>query len=100
MIKDEICLGAYGFYEAIDFTPARVAAGEPPALIAAVMAHHHGMSLLALGHAVLSDVDGGSVTGSFGQPRKSRPAGPRPGSGVRPSAFGGRALAAPVRPGL
>ncbi|MBI4566244.1 MAG: cyclic beta 1-2 glucan synthetase [Planctomycetes bacterium] len=46
-------LGPYGFYEAIDFTPARVTAGGREAIVRAFMAHHHGMSMLALGQAVL-----------------------------------------------
>ncbi len=45
-------LGPYGFYEAVDYTPARVPAGEGKALVRTFMAHHHGMSLLALGQAV------------------------------------------------
>ena len=52
-MAEEACLGPYGFYEAIDFTPARVAEGERAAVVRAFMAHHHGMSLLALGQAVL-----------------------------------------------
>lgn len=49
----EDCVGRYGFYEAIDFTPARLPEGQPREIIQAFMAHHQGMSLLALGHAVL-----------------------------------------------
>ncbi|MBI5528971.1 MAG: cyclic beta 1-2 glucan synthetase, partial [Deltaproteobacteria bacterium] len=49
----EAYLGQYGFYEAIDFTPARVDAGKGEAVVRAFMAHHQGMSLLALGQAVL-----------------------------------------------
>lgn len=39
--------GAYGFYEAIDFTPSRVPRGNAAAPIKSFMAHHQGMSLLA-----------------------------------------------------
>jgi cellobiose phosphorylase len=46
-------LGPYGFYEAVDFTPPRVETGERATVVHAFMAHHHGMSLLALGQAVL-----------------------------------------------
>lgn len=46
----------YGFYEAIDFTPERVPSGEPFALVRSYMAHHHGMSLAALGNALCSDM--------------------------------------------
>jgi cyclic beta-1,2-glucan glucanotransferase len=41
-------LGRYGFYEAIDYTPSRMARGKRPAVVRAFMAHHQGMSLVAL----------------------------------------------------
>ena len=44
----EGCDGAYGFREAVDYTPARVPPNETRALIRSYMAHHQGMSLLAL----------------------------------------------------
>ena len=47
-------LGAYGFYEAIDYTPARLPAGTTHVTIRSFMAHHQGMTLLALVH-VLGD---------------------------------------------
>ena len=40
--------GVYGFYEAIDYTPSRLAPGESSATVRSFMAHHQGMSLLAL----------------------------------------------------
>ncbi|WP_416224001.1 GH36-type glycosyl hydrolase domain-containing protein [Thiohalophilus sp.] len=46
-------LGAYGFYEAIDYTPSRVPRGKPHAVVQAFMAHHQGMSLLAYAHVLL-----------------------------------------------
>ncbi len=42
--------GAYGFYEAVDYTPARVPPGQSSATIRSFMVHHQGMSLLALGY--------------------------------------------------
>jgi cyclic beta-1,2-glucan synthetase len=48
--------GQYGFYEAIDYTPSRVPAGADHAVVLAYMAHHQGMTLLAL--ANLLDVRG------------------------------------------
>ncbi len=42
--------GAYGFYEAIDFTPSRISGGQSSAIIRSYMAHHHGMSFLALSY--------------------------------------------------
>ena len=40
--------GAYGFYEAVDYTPGRMPPGEASVTIQSFMAHHQGMSLLAL----------------------------------------------------
>ncbi|MES2788894.1 MAG: glucoamylase family protein [Planctomycetota bacterium] len=47
-------LGEYGFYDAIDFTPARSGPTNEPVICKTYMAHHSGMSLLAL-DAVLMD---------------------------------------------
>ena len=41
-------LGAYGWYEAIDYTRQRLPAGLTHAVIKAYMAHHQGMSILGL----------------------------------------------------
>ncbi|MDR3460465.1 MAG: glucoamylase family protein [Verrucomicrobiae bacterium] len=41
-------MGAYGFHEAVDYTPARLPPDETSATIRSFMAHHQGMSLLAL----------------------------------------------------
>jgi len=49
-------VGRYGFYEAVDFTPERVAAGARFSVVRSYMAHHHGMSLAALGNALFSDM--------------------------------------------
>ncbi len=40
--------GAYGFHEAVDYTPVRLPPDETSATIKSFMAHHQGMSLLAL----------------------------------------------------
>ncbi len=40
--------GAYGFYEAVDYTPTRLPPDETSAIVRSFMAHHQGMSLLAL----------------------------------------------------
>ena len=40
--------GAYGFYEALDYTRSRVPEGKPVAVVSAYMAHHQGMTLVAL----------------------------------------------------
>src|SRR5690606_20883661 len=41
-------LGPMGFYDAIDYTPARLPPGQNRKVVRTWMAHHHGMSLLAL----------------------------------------------------
>ncbi|HAE38351.1 MAG TPA: cyclic beta 1-2 glucan synthetase, partial [Candidatus Riflebacteria bacterium] len=45
--------GKYGFFEAIDYTPARQTRGQSGAVISSFMAHHQGMSLLALAYKLL-----------------------------------------------
>jgi len=45
--------GRYGMYEAVDYTPARLPVGQDSALVRSFMAHHQGMSLLALDFALL-----------------------------------------------
>jgi cyclic beta-1,2-glucan synthetase len=46
--------GEYGYYEALDFTAARIPQGKSVAVVRAYMAHHQGMSLVALDN-VLQD---------------------------------------------
>ncbi len=46
--------GAYGFYEAVDFTPSRIPEGQRRAVVRAFMAHHQGMTIVAIAN-VLSD---------------------------------------------
>jgi cyclic beta-1,2-glucan synthetase len=41
-------MGSYGLYEAIDFTPNRVAEGESCSIVRSYMSHHQGMILAAL----------------------------------------------------
>jgi cyclic beta-1,2-glucan synthetase len=46
-------VGAYGYYEAIDFTPSRVGRGNTRAIVRSFMAHHQGMGLLGFAFALL-----------------------------------------------
>ncbi len=46
------CSGAYGLYEAVDFTPSRVPRRATQVVIRQFMAHHQGMSLLALAYVL------------------------------------------------
>jgi cellobiose phosphorylase len=45
--------GPYGFYEAIDYTSSRVPPGQSSVVVRSFMAHHEGMSLLALAYLLL-----------------------------------------------
>jgi cyclic beta-1,2-glucan synthetase len=45
-------LGSYGFYEALDYTRARLPEGQDVAVVRAYMAHHQGMSLVAFANAL------------------------------------------------
>jgi cyclic beta-1,2-glucan synthetase len=45
--------GRYGFYEAVDFTSSRVPEDATQALVRAYMAHHQGMSIVAIANALL-----------------------------------------------
>ncbi len=45
--------GRYGFYEALDYTKSRVPEGETMALVRAFMAHHQGMTIVAIADALL-----------------------------------------------
>src|SRR5215471_13415920 len=56
VLEGEGALSLYGFYEALDFTPERVKKGERCTLVRAYMAHHQGMSLIALDNLLNRDV--------------------------------------------
>jgi cyclic beta-1,2-glucan synthetase len=45
--------GRYGFYEALDYTPVRVPKGNSVAIVRAFMAHHQGMTIVAIADALL-----------------------------------------------
>ncbi|MFC3569089.1 GH36-type glycosyl hydrolase domain-containing protein [Paracoccus simplex] len=45
--------GAYGFFDAVDFTPSRLPEGRRSAVVRSVMAHHQGMSLLAIANCLM-----------------------------------------------
>ncbi|VWX61586.1 Cyclic beta-(1,2)-glucan synthase NdvB [Burkholderiales bacterium 8X] len=47
-------LGRHGYYEALDFTPARVPEGQQMAIVRSYMAHHQGMTLVSIAN-VLQD---------------------------------------------
>jgi len=49
-------IGRYGYYEAADFTLERVPQGQRFVPVRSYMAHHHGMSLAAMGNALCGDM--------------------------------------------
>ena len=48
--RREGALGRFGFFEALDYTPGRVPAGARRAVVKTYMAHHQGMSFVAVGN--------------------------------------------------
>ncbi len=52
-LAEEGLAGSYGYYEAVDYTPARLPRGRTSAVVHSFMAHHQGMSLLALAYLLL-----------------------------------------------
>jgi cyclic beta-1,2-glucan synthetase len=49
-------LGVYGYHEALDFTATRLPEDQRVAVVRSFMAHHQGMSLIALGNVLHGDV--------------------------------------------
>ncbi len=52
-LKDVGALGRYGYYEALDYTPSRVPEGDHCAIVRAFMAHHQGMTIVAIANTAL-----------------------------------------------
>jgi cyclic beta-1,2-glucan synthetase len=55
-LRDMSMEGRYGFYEAADFTPSRQTVSRNFELVRAYMAHHLGMSLVAIDNALRDNV--------------------------------------------
>ena len=53
--------GRYGFYEALDYTPSRLPEGKSVAIVRAFMAHHQGMTIVAIADALARWRDAGAV---------------------------------------
>ncbi len=52
-LADAGARGRYGFYEALDYTPIRVLAGNSLAIVRVFMAHHQGMTIVAIANGLL-----------------------------------------------
>ncbi len=55
-LKTEGIEGAYGYYEAVDYTPERLGYQPKRAIIKSYMAHHQGMSLVAISNILHDNV--------------------------------------------
>ncbi|OAT79879.1 glycosyl transferase family 36 [Desulfotomaculum copahuensis] len=62
--------GKYGYYEAIDFTPERLPEGRNSVVVRSFMAHHQGMSLLALANLLAPE----KIYGRFHRDKRVRAA--------------------------
>jgi cyclic beta-1,2-glucan glucanotransferase len=51
-LKQEGALAAFGFYEAVDYTPERLPPNQKMVLVRAFMTHHQGMGLVALDNLI------------------------------------------------
>ena len=51
-LSDMGALGRYGFYEALDFTPTRLPNGQRVAIVRNFMAHHQGMTIVAIANTL------------------------------------------------
>ncbi|MCK6370085.1 MAG: glycosyl transferase, partial [Gammaproteobacteria bacterium] len=49
-------LGRYGFYEALDYTRSRLQEGTSVAIVRAFMAHHQGMTIVAIANVLLHGI--------------------------------------------
>ncbi len=49
-------LGKYGFYEAVDFTASRLPENKKSVIVQNYMAHHQGMSLVALANVIFNGI--------------------------------------------
>lgn len=55
-LSEQGCEGVYGFYEAVDYTPQRLMPGQEKGLVKSFMAHHQGMSMLAIDNLLNDNV--------------------------------------------
>jgi len=53
LLADEGFMGKYGFYEAVDYTSARIPRGQSKAVVRSFMVHHQGMSFLSLAYVLI-----------------------------------------------
>ena len=61
--------GRYGFYEALDYTPSRLPEGADVAIVRAFMAHHQGMTIVAIANVLLRRQDARAISCGAQHPR-------------------------------
>ena len=55
-LAKEGAVGPYGYYESLDYTASRLPAGKTHEVVRAFMAHHQGMTVVALANTLLDEV--------------------------------------------
>lgn len=55
LVQEGYC-GKYGLYEAIDYTPSRRVKNSAPSIVRSYMAHHNGMSLIAINNVLNNNI--------------------------------------------
>ena len=55
-LKNIGALGKFGFYESLDYTPARLQSGKDYSVVRAYFAHHQGMTIVAILNATMSGI--------------------------------------------
>jgi cyclic beta-1,2-glucan synthetase len=55
-LAKEGAIGSYGYYESLDYTGSRLPAGKMHVVVRAYMAHHQGMTVVALANTLLDEV--------------------------------------------
>ncbi len=56
ILKKEGLDSSYGFYEAIDYTPERLKKGRKSSIVKSFMAHHQGMSFVAMNNTINNSI--------------------------------------------
>ena len=82
--------GRYGFYEALDFTRSRLPDDEDVAIVRSFMAHHQGMTIVAIANALHRWPDARTVSSRADDPGQRTPASGTHAEGCRRHASAGR----------
>ena len=75
--------GRYGFYEALDFTRSRLPDDEDVAIVRSFMAHHQGMTIVAIANTLHRWTDARPVSSRTDDPGQRTPAAGTHAAGCR-----------------